>query len=201
MEEQIALSADPVNLNKFPFGPKNDVWPMGCVIYFLFFGGLHPYGVGTQIKANICKGKPLDASLNELSRISQPSFRIDQLVRDMIQNDVNKRPEMKKVVSEIEKWKLSEKYSAPVTPSNIREPKITIPKLITAGGRLGMSIFSTARTMVSSPNRKSSSSSSGSDNFANNLIEVSQDLRKITDGRSYKNENKNEKGQKKKFLK
>ena len=203
LEKIIELSEDAINLSKFRFGPKNDVWPMGCVLFFIFTRGQHPYGIGTEIKLNICKGKPLDASLNELSRISQPSFRIDHLVEEMIQNDVNKRPEMNKVVSAIEKWKLSEKYSAPVTPSNIRgEPKITISKLITKSGNLGRDLYSAARNIVL-PNRKGSSSSSESDNFiANKFIEISQDLRKTAD-----NENKNipnsssKKGKQTKFIK
>ena len=198
--EKLIAESNPVTLNRVPFGPKNDVWPMGCVLFFIFSGGRHPYGSGSDVKSNILKNRPLSLAI-ELSGICQPNFRVDHLVGEMIQEDVTKRPDMKKVVSIMEKWKLSEKSSASVSAAgNIREPKSpTVPRGIVSNfGKMGLSLFSAARTIVlPATSRKEFES----DSAATNMIEARKNFSKIVYLNKYEDTNGSKIESSKKFVK
>ena len=95
---------------KLPFNQNCDVWAMGGIIHFIFSGGQHPYGNNlTGRSSNIRKCKPLKSGQDFLAKISQPRFRVDLLVAEMIQQDPHQRPDMKTVLKCIREWKPSEK--------------------------------------------------------------------------------------------
>ena len=96
---------------KLPFNQNCDVWAMGGVIHFIFSGGQHPYGHSlTDRLSNIRKCKPTKSGRDFLAKISQPRFRVDLLVAEMIQEDPDQRPDMKTVLERIRKWQPSKKY-------------------------------------------------------------------------------------------
>ena len=94
---------------KLPFTQKSDVWSFGCVIHFAFSKGSHPFGSDERERLeNISKDKPLKSGQEELGKISQPTFKVDILVGEMIQRDVEKRPNMNNVLITIRNWQPSE---------------------------------------------------------------------------------------------
>ena len=96
---------------KLPFNQNCDVWAMGGVIHFIFSGGQHPYGHSlTDRLSNIRKCKPTKSGRDFLAKISQPRFRVDLLVAEMIQEDPDQRPDMKTVLERIREWQPSKKY-------------------------------------------------------------------------------------------
>ena len=94
---------------KLPFNQNCDVWAMGGVIHFIFSGGQHPYGNSlTDRLSNIRKCRPTKSCQDFLATISQPRFRVDLLVAEMIQEDPALRPDMETVLERIREWQLSE---------------------------------------------------------------------------------------------
>ena len=87
------------------FSWKCDVWAMGIVIHFIFTDGHHPYGKDVaQRLNNIRDYRPLTEGQEALQQISHEQLRVDDLVAQMIQENPDQRPEMKKVVETIKQW-------------------------------------------------------------------------------------------------
>ena len=102
--------ANTVNGIKLDFHQYCDVWSMGGVLHFIFSGGQHPYGDDVNQINNIRNSRPIKSGQTFLAKISQPRFRVDLLIAEMIQSDPVSRPDMKTVLKTIEQWEPSEEY-------------------------------------------------------------------------------------------
>jgi len=87
----------------YHFFSASDVWASGCVIYFLFSKGKHPFNSQdkkklTREKMNLIMAKYYDQTELDHADIQQ---RLGTMIEDMIDNDHNNRPTMKEVTSQL----------------------------------------------------------------------------------------------------
>jgi serine/threonine protein kinase len=87
----------------YHFFSASDVWASGCVIYFLFSKGKHPFDSQdkkklTREKMNLIMAKYYDQTELDHADIQQ---RLGTMIEDMIDNDHNNRPTMKEVTSQL----------------------------------------------------------------------------------------------------
>ena len=78
------------------FKKSSDVWSLGCVINYIFTGGLHPFG-DEGLLENIKRGKrPKKYQMKKSD--NQQHMRIKTLVDIMVQEKQDSRPEMDSIV-------------------------------------------------------------------------------------------------------
>lgn len=69
-----------------------DVFPLGCVLYYLLTRGLHPFGYGAQMSINILEGK------HKLSKLGKRCI-FKGLIKDMIHHSPKHRPQIQEILT------------------------------------------------------------------------------------------------------
>ena len=82
-------SSDP---SKFKATTAIDVFPLGCVFYYLLTRGSHPFGSGAYRNINILEGKH---NLSELGR----KHIVKGLIREMIHHSPKQRPQLQEILT------------------------------------------------------------------------------------------------------
>lgn len=78
--------------SKFYATTAIDVFPLGCVFYYLLTRGSHPFGSGAFRNINILEGKH---NLSELGR----NLVVKGLITEMIQHSPKHRPQIQEILS------------------------------------------------------------------------------------------------------
>ena len=94
----------------YHFLSASDVWAFGCVIYFLFSGGKHPFDAPSASKKNLSERRASKKNFNLLALEQNENTdqitadihqRLRALIVTMIDNEPNNRPTIKEVTNQL----------------------------------------------------------------------------------------------------